>query len=144
MDFTSLAYHGCDIGKYYEAQGLSNYFNFLNGPTYQTLVHHLWVRASIYDREASKLEEAEKDLLNLELKGKSREEMGLEPFERTEIRSSIMGIHVHISEDIIAFVLRRPAEGTYRSGIKKVKTVHGMRLLINHSLTAKRRVSMLI
>ncbi|RHN51409.1 hypothetical protein MtrunA17_Chr6g0468231 [Medicago truncatula] len=102
VDFTSLAHHRCDTLNYYEVQGL--------------------VTASIYDREAAKLEEAEKVLLHPELEGKSRSEMGFKPFEGTEIRSSIMGIPVHISEDIIAFVLRRPAKGTYRYGIKNVKT----------------------
>ncbi|RHN40859.1 hypothetical protein MtrunA17_Chr8g0359621 [Medicago truncatula] len=122
VDFTSLAFHGCDISRYYEAQGLVGYFNLLNGPTYQTLVRPFWLRESIYDREAAKLEETEKVLLHSELEGKSREEMGLEPFESIEIRSSIMGIHVHISEEIISFVLRRTAEGTYKAGIKNVKT----------------------
>ncbi|AES97615.1 hypothetical protein MTR_5g056860 [Medicago truncatula] len=37
VDFNSLAAHNCDIGSFYEAQGLGSYFNFLNGPTYQTL-----------------------------------------------------------------------------------------------------------
>jgi hypothetical protein len=40
VDFTSLAYHGCDIRSYYEAQGLMPYFDMLNGPTYKTLVRH--------------------------------------------------------------------------------------------------------
>ncbi|RHN51705.1 hypothetical protein MtrunA17_Chr6g0471791 [Medicago truncatula] len=97
VDFVSLAAHNCDIGKFYD------------------------VRASIYDREAAKIEEDEKVLLNPGLKGKSREEMGLEPFLKTEIRSSIMGIPVNISEDVIAFVLRRPATGEYKVGITKVK-----------------------
>ncbi|RHN60246.1 hypothetical protein MtrunA17_Chr4g0023561 [Medicago truncatula] len=43
VDFKSLAFHRCDISKYYEAQGLVDYFKFLNGPTYQTLVRHFWV-----------------------------------------------------------------------------------------------------
>ncbi|RHN38491.1 hypothetical protein MtrunA17_Chr0c01g0488981 [Medicago truncatula] len=64
VDFNSLAAHNCDIGSFYEAQGLGSYFNFLNGPTYQTLVRHFWVRASIYDRDAAKVEEDEKVLLN--------------------------------------------------------------------------------
>ncbi|KEH15297.1 hypothetical protein MTR_1465s0010 [Medicago truncatula] len=91
VDFNSLAAHNCDIGSFYEAQGLGSYFNFLNGPTYQTLVRHFWVRASIYDRDAAK------------------------------IRSSIMGIPVWITEDVIAFVLRRPVEGDYKAGITKPK-----------------------
>ncbi|KEH26532.1 LRR and NB-ARC domain disease resistance protein [Medicago truncatula] len=99
VDFVSLAAHNCDIGKFYDVQGLGSYFNFLNGPTYQTLVRHFWVRANIHDREAAKIEEDEK----------------------TEIRSSIMGIPVRISEDVIAFVLRRPATGEYKAGITKVK-----------------------
>jgi len=40
VDFTSLAHHGCDIKKYYEAQDLLNYFDLLNGPTYMNLVRH--------------------------------------------------------------------------------------------------------
>lgn len=121
VDFNSLAAHNCDVGKFYEAQGLGSYFNFLNGPTYQTLVRHFWVRASIHDRDAAKVEEAEKVLLYPELKGKSRMEMGLEPFSQPEIKSSIMGIPVRITEDVITFVLRRPVEGEYKAGITKVK-----------------------
>jgi hypothetical protein len=40
VDFESLAFHGCDIKSYYEAQGLMPYFNMLNGPTYEALVKH--------------------------------------------------------------------------------------------------------
>ena len=40
VDFTSLAHHGCDTKKYYEAQDLLNYFDMLNGPTYMSLVRH--------------------------------------------------------------------------------------------------------
>lgn len=61
-------------------------------------------------------------MINLELERKSREEMDLEPFVSTEIKSIIMGIPVHISEEIISFVLRRPTEGTYKASIKNVKT----------------------
>lgn len=84
-------------------------------------MRHFWVRASIHDRDAAKVEEAEKVLLYPELKGKSRMEMGLEPFSQTEIWSSIMGIPVRITEDVITFVLRRPVEGDYKAGITKVK-----------------------
>jgi len=33
VDFASLTYHGCDIQKFYETQGMMKYFNMLNGPT---------------------------------------------------------------------------------------------------------------
>ena len=72
VDFESLAYHGCDIKRFYEVQGLMNYFSMLNGPTYKTLVRHFWVRASAYDKAASKLEEQEKLLIDPSLKGKTR------------------------------------------------------------------------
>jgi len=98
VDFTSLAHHGCDIISYYEAQDLMDYFNMLNGPTYKTLVRHFLVRAHVYDRKAAKLEETEKVLIDPTLEGKSREEMGLEPFRCTKIRSSIMDIPFFISE----------------------------------------------
>jgi hypothetical protein len=48
--------------------------------------------------------------------------MGLEPFRCTEIKSSIMGILVFISEEIIAFVLRRDSTGSYKGGITNPKT----------------------
>jgi len=56
-------------------------------------------------------------LLYPELEGKSREEMGLEPFKSTEIRSSVMGVPAVISEEIIAYVLGVEALGQY-SGIE--------------------------
>jgi len=94
VDFVSLAHHGCDIKKYYEAHNLINYFDMLNGPTYMNLVRHFWVIAQVYDRKAAQLEMDEKVLIDPSLAGKTREEMGLEPFTVTEIRSSIMGIPV--------------------------------------------------
>jgi len=57
VDFASLIQHGCDIVDFYEAQDLGSYFSMLNGPTYESLVKHFWVRASVYDKKAAKLEE---------------------------------------------------------------------------------------
>jgi len=64
VDFIFLAHHGCDIRSYYEAQGLMDYFNMLNGATYENLVRHFWVRAHVYDKKAAKLEETEKILID--------------------------------------------------------------------------------
>jgi len=47
----------------------------LNGPTYEFLVKYFSVRAKIYCKHASKLEEDEKVLIEPSLKGKTREEM---------------------------------------------------------------------
>jgi len=112
VDFASLIQHGCDIVDYYEAQDLGSYINMLNGPTYESLVKHLWVRASVYDKKASKLEEDQKFLIDPSLEGKSRQEISLEPFVDTEIRSSIMGGH---------------QKGTSRMGLITTKRVPGMK-----------------
>ena len=48
--------------------------------------------------------------------------MGLEPFKCTEIRSSIMGIPVFISEASISWVIRRASEGKFVSGLDNGKT----------------------
>ena len=114
MDFASLSYHGCNIRKYYEAQDLISYFNMLNNPTYINLIRHFWVRAHVYDRKAAQLEMDEKVFIDPTLAGKSREEMGLEPFTCTKIRSSIMGIPVFISQEVIAYVIRRASEGSFK------------------------------
>jgi len=95
-----------------------DYFGMLNGPTYLTLVRHFWVRAQLYDLKASQLEMDEKVLIDPSLKGKTREEMGLEPFRREKIRSSILGIPVVISVDTIVGVIRRASEGRFVYGLK--------------------------
>jgi len=56
----------------------------MDGPTYENLVKHFWVRAEIYDKYAAKAKEDHMVLLNPDLKGKSRAEMGLKKFTSTE------------------------------------------------------------
>jgi hypothetical protein len=84
-------------------------------------VRHFWVKAQVYNRKATKLEEAEKILIDPTLAGKSRKVMGLEFFTITEIRSSIMGILVFISQEVIAFVIRRPSGGIFTDGVDNSK-----------------------
>jgi len=122
VDFLSLAHHGCDLRDICQAQDLMDYFGMLNGPTYLTLVRHFWVRAQLYDQKASKLEMDEKVLIDPSLEGKTREEMGLEPFRYEEIRSSVLGIPVVISVDTIAGVIRRALEGRYVYCLKNKKS----------------------
>jgi len=114
VHFTSLPLNGCNIKEYYESQDLLHYFNMLNGPTYENPVRHFWVRASVYDKHAAQQEMDQKVLIDPSLFGKSREEMGLEPFVDPEIRSSIMGIPVFICQVVIAYVMRRASEGNWR------------------------------
>jgi len=120
IDFASLIKHGCDIVEFYEAQDLEGYFSMLNGPTYESLVKHFWVKASVYD--AAKLEEHQKVLIYPSLEGKSREEMGLEPFVDTEIRSSIMGVPVFINQETIVYVIGRASEGNFKDGLDNKKS----------------------
>jgi len=47
--------------------------------------------------------------------------MGLKPFIDTEIRSNIMGVQVFISQDIIAYVIRRASEGSFKDGLDNNK-----------------------
>ena len=56
-----------------------------------TLVKDFWVRAEVYDVEAAKEEEIKVVIKDPSLRGKTRQEMGLESFRQTEIRSSVMG-----------------------------------------------------
>jgi len=118
VDFLSLAHHGCDLRGIYQAQDLMDYFGMFNGPTYLSLVRHFWVRAQLYNLKASKLEMDEKVLIDPSLEGKTCEEMGLKPFRREEIRSSVLGIPVVISVDTVAGVIRRASEGRFVYGLK--------------------------
>jgi len=63
----------------------------------------------------------EKVLIDPSLAGKTREEMGLLPFIDTEIRASIMGVPVFISQDIIACVIGRASEGSFKDGLDNNK-----------------------
>jgi len=93
----------------------------LNGPTYENLIRHFWVRAHVYDKRAAKLEMDEKVLIDPSFVGKSREEMGLESFTDTENKSSIMGIPIFISQAVIVYVIRKASEGNFKDGLDNNK-----------------------
>jgi hypothetical protein len=91
----------------------------LDGPSYENLVKHFGVRVEVYDKYAAKAEEDHMVLLNPDLKGKSRAEMGLKEFTRTEIGSSIMGIPITITEEVIGKACRRKIEGAFQWSLNK-------------------------
>jgi len=122
VDFPSLNRNEMLLESLISAQELFPYFCMLNGPTYVELVKHFWVRAEIYDLKASQMEMEEKILIDPSLQGKTREEMGLEPFRQEEIRSSIMGLSVVISVDTIAGAIRRASEGRFVYGLNSKKS----------------------
>jgi len=119
VDFVSLAHHNCDLSSYLRYQDLSRYFTMLDGPSYENLVQYFWVRVEIYDKHAAKAKEDHMVLLNPELKGKSRAEMGLKKFKRTKIRSNVMGILITIIEEVIGKACKRNVEGAFQWNLNK-------------------------
>jgi len=113
VDFASLKRNGMDLESLITVQEMFPYFDMLNGPTYVTLVKDFWVRAEVYDVEAALVEEDKAMIRNLSLKGKTRQEMGLESFRQTEIRSTVMGIPVTIIEEVIAKACRVTPTGRF-------------------------------
>ena len=119
MDFVSLAHHDCDLSSYLRYQDLSGYYSMLDGQSYKNLVKYFWVRAEIYDKHATKAEEDHMVLLHPKLKGKSRAEMGLKKFKRTEIRFNVMEIPINITEEVIGKICRRTIEGAFQWNLNK-------------------------
>ena len=101
------------------AQQMFPYFEMLNGPTYVTLVKDFWVRAEVYDVDAAKDEELQAVTKDPSLRGKTRKEMGLEPFRQTEIRSSVMGIPITIKEEVIAKACRVAPTGRFLWNVRR-------------------------
>jgi len=119
VDFASLKRNGMNLDALIEAQRLFDYIRMLNGPTYVKLVKDFWVRAEVYDQEAAKLEETQAMSRDPSLKGKSRKEMGLEPYKRLEIRSAVMGIPITITKEVIARACRIAPEGRFQWNVSK-------------------------
>jgi len=113
VDFASLNRNEMDMKALMAAQKMFPYFDMLNGPTYVKLVKDFWIRAEVYDLEAAKAEELQTVTRNHSLKGKTRKEMGLEPFRQIEIRSVVMGIPLTITEEVIAKACRVASTGRF-------------------------------
>ena len=116
VDFGSLKRNKVDMDALIVAQKMDGYFQMLNGPTYVNLVKEFWVRAEVFDVEAAKAQESQAVSRNPNLKGKSRKEMGLEPFRCLEIKYAVMGIPVSITEGVIAKACRMAPEGRFQIG----------------------------
>jgi len=113
VDFASLKRNEMDLESLIAVQEMFPYFEMLNGPTYLTLVKDFWVRAEVCDVDAAKGEEHKVVIRDPSLKGKTRQEMGLESFRQTEIRSSVLGIPITITEEVIAKACRVAANGRF-------------------------------
>jgi len=113
VDFASLKMNGMDLESLIAVQELFPYFDMSNGPTYVTLVKDFWARAEVYDVEAALDEEDKAMIKNPSLRGKTRQEMGLDSFRQTEIRSTVMGIPITITEEVIAKACRVAPTGRF-------------------------------
>jgi len=113
VDFASVKRNGMDLESLIAVQELFPYFDMLNGPTYVTLVKDFWARAEVYDVEAALDEEDKAMIRNPSLRGKTRQEMGLDSFRQTEIRSTVMGIPITIIEEVIAKACRVAPTGSF-------------------------------
>ena len=83
VDFSSLNRNGMNLDALIASQEMFEYFSMLNGPRYSKLVKDFWSRAEVYDMDAEKDEEVEAVIRDPGLKGKTRQEMGLESFRQT-------------------------------------------------------------
>ncbi|XP_050920137.1 uncharacterized protein LOC127137753 [Lathyrus oleraceus] len=88
----------------------------LNEPTYPHLVNDLWVKAEFFYEYVASVELNQLVENDSSLKGKSREEVGLNKFEELKIRSTIMGVDVVITQNTI---------------IKLLKSSNSRRLVVN-------------
>jgi len=113
VDFASLKRNRMDLESFITVQEMFPYFDMLNGPTYVTLVKDFWARAEVYDVEAALAEEDEAMIRNPSLRGKTRQEMGMDSFRQTEIRSTVMGIPITITKEVIAKACRVAPTGRF-------------------------------
>jgi hypothetical protein len=118
FDFSSLEKYDVNMEAYIKPQTLHGYFRMLNGPIYENLVNDFWLRVEVYDKEAARHEEKRAVEKDSSLKGRTREEVGLKPFEGMEIRSTVMGIPVTITEMVIAKACRVSSKGFFQWDVK--------------------------
>jgi hypothetical protein len=123
VDFESLKANKFDLKELFEQQGWMNYFEMLNGDIYPTLVKDFWLRAEVYDRESARRELEAKIAEDPENNiGKSRSELGLEPFSGTVIKSTVMGLKARITRSDLAQLLNVPNKGKFLIDTDKGKT----------------------
>jgi hypothetical protein len=92
IDFESLRANGKDVVYMFMDQQWKNYFEMLNGFVYFDIVRNFWVKAHVYDEAAAKNEVRKLVQADKSLKGKSRAQLGLRPFNGKEIRSNLLGL----------------------------------------------------
>ncbi|MCI41604.1 60S ribosomal protein L24, partial [Trifolium medium] len=69
------------------------------------MVKEFWMKAQVFDEVSARMEEEELVRKDPKLKGKSREEMGLNKFTGTVIKSVLAGLKIIISRAHLAKLL---------------------------------------
>jgi hypothetical protein len=113
-----------------------NYFDMLNGVIYPALVKEFWLGATVVTKEDAQRKYDEKVAEDPDRnKGKSREELGLEPFtNNTVIRSTILGMPVSITRNNISELLQIPNNGYFLIDTDKAPLMTKYRSLIKERL----------
>ena len=116
VDFDSLMRNGVQISRFFSAQSLNPFFQIHHGPTYTELVKNFWIKAEIFDKEASEKELAVAMSLDKTKRKKTRADFGLPELTETEIRSNVMGVDVTITQSMIARILKVSEGGMFLKG----------------------------
>ncbi|WJX50150.1 NADH:ubiquinone reductase (H(+)-translocating) [Trifolium repens] len=128
VDFESLKANGIDIQYLFYNQQWQNYFEMLNGFVYYDIVKYFWQKAKVYDRASADKEYKDMVEKNMELRGKTRKELGFKPYREREIRSNILGINVVITQAHIAKILGLDNKGedieVYDKKSKHLDSIH--------------------
>ncbi|MCH82535.1 hypothetical protein A2U01_0003343 [Trifolium medium] len=103
IDFDSLEANDLDLKPFFEKQGWLTFFSRLNGPVFPFLVRDFWKYATV---------------INGGLDG------------QREIQSSVMGMEVSITQDIVAHVTGAPNEGPFEPDSDKIKNSEIQRHLL--------------
>jgi hypothetical protein len=111
VDFESLRLNDIDIQSLFYDQQWKNYFDMLNGFVYYDIVKNFWNKATVFDEFCAEEEVRKMVAKNESLKGKSRVQLGLRPFNGKEIRSNILGLNVLITQEHVAKMLGLDNEG---------------------------------
>ncbi|GAU41272.1 hypothetical protein TSUD_349120 [Trifolium subterraneum] len=104
--FESLSVNNFKVKELFKSQGTEQYFNLLDGQIFANLVQEFWMKAWVFDRQYVTAQEEEIISINPEMAGKTRKEMGLQPFTEPEIHSNIGGLKIKILKGHFAALLR--------------------------------------
>ncbi|PNX83940.1 hypothetical protein L195_g039990, partial [Trifolium pratense] len=105
VNLEGFARNGFDFDRIFDGQGWKNYFNMLEGPYNAGLVKEFWIKAEVFDSQAAANEVVKLVDKNPSLAGKTRRELGLEPYTEPIIMTNVNGVELKIKREHIALLL---------------------------------------